>query len=276
MKNLALGLLLGASAPAFAQDQNLIGGTPADPKDWPASVYASMNNASCSATVVGEKVLLIAAHCVSNGGKASFSIGPNRYTSTCTHSPDYRRDDTADWALCVVDRPVTGIKYEVLATEAAVCQAGQKLMLTGYGCTRPGGGGGNDGVYRIGEATINRCPDRDNDIVTKGSAALCYGDSGGPAFKVESDGKRKLVSVNSRGDIRTTSYLSAIFTDKAKAFIADWSSRNQLKICGVHADAKDCRDAVQPDPEPSDDCLKELGIADKAFDELKACMEAKI
>lgn len=251
----------------------LIGGRPADPKDFPASVYASMNGARCTATVVGPKVLMIAAHCVSDGGSASFSVGPNQYRSTCSHSADYRGNATADYSLCVVDKEVTGIKYENVAADPGVVKVGDELLLTGYGCVRAGGGGGNDGVYRIGEAKIRALPSgTDNDITAGSGAALCFGDSGGPAFKYLDTAKTKrvLVSINSRGDIRSTSYLSAVFTTQGKRFISAWKAKNPtLKICGVDADAPNCRDASEPVPPPEgNQCKTEVESFGKAKDEL--------
>lgn len=264
-------LLLITTTLAFADGERLINGTPADPKDFPASVYASMQSSRCTATVVGEKVLLIAAHCVSNGGTATFNVGPNNYSSKCTHAPDYdfqswsrhreailvgnpqmaiseERNATADWSLCVTTKTVTGIAYEMVNQEPNTHAIGDELLLTGYGCVQPGGGGGNDGTYRTGKAKVTGLPSgSSNDIITKGGAALCFGDSGGPAFKVEGD-KRWVVSVNSRGDIKTTSYLSSTSTPASKKFFADWATKNAVKICGVHADAVGCRSAQPPLP----------------------------
>ena len=274
-----------ASVEVEAADPNLIGGEPADPKDWPASVYASMSGSRCSATVVGERVLLIASHCVRDGGAASFSVGANQYTSRCTHHPDYRRDSTADWALCLVDRVVTGTKFESVAVDASdyACRTGETWRLTGYGCTRAGGSGGNDGVYRIGTATVQSCPSRDQDTVTKGGAALCYGDSGGPAFKELEGGKRLVVGVNSRGDIRTTSYLSSTYAGKFGPWAKTWAQANGAKICGVHDDAGGCRDAGDPPPPPPPprECDDELaaavdqqGKAGAALAALRQCLTA--
>lgn len=229
-------------------DPLLIGGLPADPKDWPASVYAASGNSRCSATVVGEKVLLIASHCVSNGGKSTFSIGANQYSSTCTHHPEYRNNSTADWAMCAVDRKVEGIKYENLNTDAGRVKLGIDLTLTGYGCTKPNGGGGNDGIYRFGVAPIVDLPNgTDYDITTRGKAALCYGDSGGPAFVVQGT-QRWVVGVNSRGNISTTSYLPAVHVQAAQDWFKSWASAKGVKICGIHQDAVDCRDEVKPLP----------------------------
>lgn len=254
-------------------NERLINGTVADQRDWPASVYASMGNSRCTSTVVGERVLLIAAHCVSNGGTAKFSAGGAQYTSKCTHAPDYdraawqshkeaiekgqvstaeTRNSTADWSLCVTDRVVTGIPYENINQDSSVLKTGEKLLLTGYGCLSPGGGGGgNDGKYRIGEATITGLPSgNSNDITTRGGAALCYGDSGGPAFYIRGQA-RFVVSVNSRGDIKIMSYLPSVSTSVAKAFFTDWSNRNNVQICGMHASAKGCRGAIIVPPGPT-------------------------
>lgn len=253
---LALSFLL--ASPAFAEqiiispEPTLIKGTPADPSEWPASVYAQMGNSRCTATVVGESVLLIAAHCVSNGATASFSVGPHQYSSKCTHSPNYKGNATADWALCQVNGKVSGIKFEIVNTDPELYKVGDELLLTGYGCIRPGGGGGNDGTYRIGKAKIKRLPSgNDNDIVTYQGAALCFGDSGGPAFFVK-DADRFVVSVNSRGDISTTSYLVAVATNQFTTFSKDWLTKTGLKICGLSKDATNCRASTPPLPEGKD------------------------
>lgn len=274
---LFLGLLLSSDS-ALAQEIELINGTPADPNDWPASVYSRQGNSRCSATVVGERALFIAAHCVGNGASAEFSVGANSYRATCTHSPHYRGNSTADWALCKVSRAVVGIEYERVNSDPELVERGDTLRLTGYGCVRPGGGGGNDGVYRVGTSTVVGTPSgSDNDIVTRGGAALCYGDSGGPAFYEFDDGSRVLVSINSRGNIRDTSYLSSVATGQARSFIADWSNSHNVKICGVHEDAAGCRGGEDPgpdpDPDPPGDCSGEFAEFDLAYLALKQCLE---
>lgn len=277
MKRLAL-LALVIGIPMSKAEPNLIGGTPANAADWPASVYASMNGAACSATIVGDRVLLMASHCVDDGGTARFSAGANAYTARCSRNPGYRGDSTADWALCLIDRPVTAVKFERLATDATKCRVGMDVRLTGYGCIRAGGGGGNDGVYRIGMAKVESCPSSNNDLITKGASALCYGDSGGPAFFESADGSREVLGVNSRGDIKTVSYLSTIFTPAAKTFITAWTTTNSVKICGVHADATGCRDIAIPPPPPTPpptNCLMLLERTGRAFDDLKNCLETQ-
>lgn len=229
----------------------LIGGRAADPKDWPASMYADLGGARCTATIVGERVLLIAAHCVSNGGTAKFRAAGQEYSATCLHSRDYQGNSTADYAGCQIDRPVQNVPFELVNTDANLVKMGEEILLTGFGCVIPGGSGGNDGVYRIGESIVSRLPQgNDNDIITKGPAALCYGDSGGPAFKVVGN-KRYQLSVNSRGDIRTTSYLSSLATAQGKRFLTAYAEKTGLRICGMHADAVGCRGGNEPGPSPT-------------------------
>ena len=227
------------SLPAFGGDQRLINGQKADLKDWPASVRAG----GCTSTLVGERTLLIASHCVSNGGKVSLTAKGVKHSATCTHSKLYPSNKTADWSLCLVSDRVEGVSFENLNADAGLVREGDTLLLTGYGCIRPGGGGGNDGIYRIGNTKVIKLPKgNDHDIVTRGGAALCYGDSGGPAFYVSgSTGERRVVGVNSRGNISTTSYLSSLTTETAKAFIEEWAKKSAQRICGVHTDAQGCR-----------------------------------
>ena len=219
----------------------LIGGKAVDGAEWPASVYTHAGSSSCSATLVGERVLFMAAHCMSNGGGVTFSAHANAYKATCFHHPEYKKNETADWALCLVDRPVTGILFEVLGVNVLV-PLNSDLTLSGYGCLKPGGGGGNDGIFRIGIAKVKGLPaGKTYDIVTKGGAALCFGDSGGAAYSVV-DKARYVVAINSRGDISTMSYLSGVNSETFFEWAKVWSlSYNNVRLCGIHPDAVSCR-----------------------------------
>jgi hypothetical protein len=261
LKYLCLAFLIGSKAlaagdialqPLPTLEKTLIGGTEVNGADWPVTVYSSQGNSRCSANVIGPQTLIIAAHCVGNGKSASFTLLDGKvYTSTCTHSPDYASDATADWALCKISNPVTGAAFEYVNTDSTKPKVGDTVRLMGYGCINSSGSGGNDGKLRSGEAKVTDVPNtRSNDIVTKGGAALCYGDSGGPAWLVDG-AKRYQMSVNSRGDIRTMSYLSALAVAGFKDFATKWATTNSQKICGLHADTEGCRGATPPqDPLP--------------------------
>lgn len=222
----------------------LIGGREAKSTDFPASFYCRSEGGFCTGTIISSRSLLIAAHCVENGEKASLDLKGATYEGICTHSPDYAKNETADWALCLLSKDITGIPFERVNMDESRVTIGTEVLLTGFGCVKSPGTGGNDGVYRIGEAKVRSVPTgSSNDIVTVGEVALCYGDSGGPAFLFLDPNKRDriVVSVNSRGNIRDTSYLSSTSTNLAKQFFMKWSQDNGARLCGVHSDARNCR-----------------------------------
>jgi hypothetical protein len=238
---------------AFRYGNKLIGGSVADLKNWPASFTTSQGNSRCTGTMLSNRVLQLAAHCVGNGRTATIKSSGKTYSSVCTHSPKYQGDSTADYALCYTSEPVSLPWYEsVLTAETAKIKIGSELVLAGMGCTKAGGGGGNDNVFRVGTAPVVRLPQTSNDIVTKGSAALCFGDSGGSAFWKDEKGILRVAGVNSRGNIRDTSYLSAVYTNDGASFYKSWMEKNNAVICGLSNAVLGCRgeDAVPP-PAPS-------------------------
>jgi Trypsin len=254
----------------------LIGGTVADPADWPASPWVG----NCSSTLIGERTLMTAAHCVSNGGSKSFTIGSTRYTGSCTHHPSYRGNATADWALCYLSQAVAGVKFESIATSAeASCDRGDMFLWTGYGCQR--WGGGIDGRFRVGQVAATNCPSGTNyDTITRGSVALCSGDSGGGGYVLLAGGVRKVVGVNSRSNTTDTSYVSSVYTTSFRQWAETWGDGKSTKICGIHADTTNCRSDNTPPPD--DDCGRELATVmttlsahETATNALKACLEAR-
>lgn len=277
MKRLLFLLILALGIPAMGSDHaDLINGEVAPFSDWPASKYIRSGNSACSATLVGPQALITAAHCVRNGGSVTFSNGSSGYTGRCTHHSEYDYvawhyvremllsgqaqkaefgelvNATADWAMCKLDRevPLGEVPmYETLLRDPSVVKVGMKVRLTGYGCTKPGGGGGNDGPFRIGFATVTDVPSgKDNDTVTAGGGALCFGDSGGGAYVELAPGVRVYFGTNSRGDIKKYSYLSSVFTATAQKFFADWATKNGVKVCGYSTDTKNCRGLLPPVP----------------------------
>lgn len=258
----------------------LIGGTVAPAGMFPASPWVG----NCSATLIGDRVLDTAAHCVSNGGTKTFEIGSTRYTAKCAHHPSYRGNSTADWALCLVDKVVAGVPFERVPKDAAQvdCKVGAKYTLTGYGCQR--WGGGIDGKFRYGTAEVTSCPSGTNyDIVTRATVALCSGDSGGGGYRIDGE-DRWAIMVNSRSNTTTTSYMPSRGTSAFRDWALGWAAGNGVKICGLHADAANCRladDTPPPPPPPPGDCRDEVAAAvdaqtraGAALAAVKSCVEA--
>jgi len=220
----------------------LIGGNIVDKAKYPGVIRISSNGAGCTASVVGPNVVLTAAHCVDNGAKVSFKHSGLSYTSEgCVHHPGYKTNKTQDFALCKV-KDVAAPWISVNASHDFV-KVGESLVLSGYGCTNKGGGGGNDGYLRMGEAKVLQVPNTGSnfDIVSKGVAALCFGDSGGPVFK-----NNKQVAVNSRGNIEDTSFTSATHMAD-ESFMIPWAKANAVEICGL---TKSCDGEKETPPEP--------------------------
>lgn len=237
-----LFLLAFMSAPLEAQvfEPELINGRPALQGEFPEAVYLSFGGSRCTGSVVGERVILTAAHCGVEGSIARFQVGQSTYSARCSQHPAYPRTDV-DLMLCKTDRPVD-VKP---ATLGGPVQRGEEITIVGYGCVRPGGGGGNDGTLRVGDARVTGFSG--HDIVSRG-AGLCFGDSGGPAYVklVDAFGEKHVqVSVNSKGDIRSTNYTAKVYGSVAQDWMNRWAQRNRVDVCGVNADCD-----VEPDPDP--------------------------
>lgn len=225
----------------------LIGGKIVDKAKYPGIVRISANGAGCTAALVGKNALLTAAHCVGSGGKVSFKHAGLSYTSEgCAHHPGYKGNATQDFALC----KIKDVKepWISLNTDHGFVKLSDTIVLAGYGCTDKGGTGGNDGYLRMGEAKVKRVPSGGNfDIVASGAAALCFGDSGGPAFKGST-----LIGVNSRGNISDTSYISAVHMAD-QDFILAWAKAQAVEICGINKDCLGEKPQPPAPPKPNPD-----------------------
>lgn len=264
-------------------EPQLRGGRIAVSKDWPASLYVTFQTpdgtAACTAALVGPQAMLTAAHCVPRGGRVSFRYkGHSKgYATDCTQHPQYvsGADASADYALCKIDRAFAapgGFRYETIDTSAMGNLAlGTTLILTGYGCTSDiVASSQTDSRYRIGFNVIDERSDsptrtrgavfyagrEDNNLFTRddpGSANVCPGDSGGPAFRSTGGGaqvtNRVIVGVNSRvfyRDRQRTSYGSSLVSATGgpdfRRWAEDWTTTaGNVSVCGVAGAIPNCR-----------------------------------
>jgi hypothetical protein len=231
---------------------SLRGARLANPKDWPASFYSIHPGGSCTSTLVGPRAVITAAHCAPNGATIAITLAQRTYRGTCTQSPPYSTGsgESADWSVCLMEADVSMGPYETINKDSTRIALGTSLLLTGFGCTQDNGTGGNDGNYRVGEASVSGLPaGTSNYITTSGEVALCFGDSGGGAFLFLDPGKtrRVQVSVNSRvntlasGALGPQSSLASLSTESAQTFIKGWAKNNGAGVCGVTPGLGHCR-----------------------------------
>jgi hypothetical protein len=188
---LALAAFL-ITSPALA----VIGGAPVPASDGIAAHLVMLTSPTgfCSGTVVGERLVLTAAHCAEGARLAVLRFGPNRQpvvnevVERVLH-PNYRRADWAarrtaiDLAIVKTAQPIGLGTRRATISQASVPQAGDALRLYGFGPLAEGDGA-SAGVLRFAPLTVTGRPGTFQVRLTGPAGALgaCTGDSGGPVF----------------------------------------------------------------------------------------------
>lgn len=237
---------MSAKASPLDSIRSLIGGKITPKEAYPEVVYISDGGGRCSATIVGPQVILTAAHCVNDSGEirpAGFrplmvNVEDQEFDALCKQAPLYRDNiQDHDMALCKIDRVLPG-PYATISSVGP--ELGEEVIVMGYGCIGVDSAGrargGNDGLLRAGVAPVTDLPSTGYHwYETVGRSALCFGDSGGPSFlKFEPGAPHMIVGVNSRGDMHSSSLMTALWTTASRKFFRSFTKETRTKICGVN------------------------------------------
>lgn len=170
----------------------------------PAVGVLASGSSRCSATLVGRKTVLTAAHCIqSTAVEFALCAGSSECDTTSAETygsalvmmhPAYAGGaQTHDLALIVLERAVVDVDPVSVGTEAP--EVGQAITIVGFGA--PG-----FGTRRVGTNTIAAVAK--TQFQFNGSSGVDHGDSGGPTF-VAPAGQDVQIGVHSTKGLRSGS-----------------------------------------------------------------------
>ncbi|XP_041098456.1 ST14 transmembrane serine protease matriptase a, partial [Polyodon spathula] len=212
----------------------IVGGQNAEEGEWPWQVSLHVKGAghTCGASVISNRWLVTAAHCVQDDAKVKYSqasvweaymglhaqgqLGKLTVKSNIKRIVPHPNYNTYtfdnDIALMELDSPVTlsSLIWPICLPESTyVFPAGKSVWITGWGATKEGGFGATvlqKAEVRIINDTV--CASLMSDLTSRmmcagvltGGVDACQGDSGGPLSSIESNGRLFLAGVVSWGD----------------------------------------------------------------------------
>jgi hypothetical protein len=224
-----LGLCLGACGgpePGVGQRaQPIVNGTPTDLFPQVGALLASGVSA-CTATLIGSRTVLTAAHCVA--GRASISFhpagdsGPSYRVAHVAIHPSYNGGNVADLALLTLEGALPGVKPLPLAERPV--SIGEQIRLLGFGRTAEVDGE-PFGTKRMAYNQVARLEPQIFRVFGADGlwGNICDGDSGGPSL-AEREGELRLVGVHSTksgacgvegADMRVDAFLTWIVQNAA-------------------------------------------------------------
>lgn len=208
---------------------------------------AVVGNTVCSATLIGSRSLVTAAHCVDPARQA----GAAAVTVKAVMKPNDAALMGSD-LLTVTDirlhpswtAAATSATYDIAMVLLALVPpvaprainrapltgfVGQPVKLVGYGRTDPGNAS-SSGTRRLANATVTMLDANSFDFGAAGTLGICSGDSGGAALHTFPDQVERLIGVHSLTTSASCGSGSDTRVDFHLPFIDQWMSEKEGSV----------------------------------------------
>lgn len=215
----------------------VVGGSPAEPCEHPSTVSITYDDGEpfCTGTLIGERVVVTAAHCLDDGWgeavpadgvrvvvglatPATASMDQQRTVASLVMHPDYDpyppldgygMGASNDIGVMVLEQRVTEAPATAILPADAiptVLVPGSWFEISGFGVYEYSGNPDDPGPDgRLFRAELEYRAHSDSELLAGSftGADTCFGDSGGPAYFVDDQGQW-LVGATSRAGAMTT------------------------------------------------------------------------
>ncbi|CAH2092297.1 unnamed protein product [Euphydryas editha] len=220
-------------------DNKIVGGYDITIQDVPYQVYLLLQTGTlynqCGGTIISEKYVLTAAHCLTGvtriyvrAGSTSADSGGTQYSTTQYLEHPFYNPVTSDNDIGLITIPGgitldgTNTRAVALPDASSTIAPGTNLLITGWGLTTENGSvSQNLKAVQISTISNDECRKAYNTLTTRqfcagvpqGGKDACQGDSGGPAVATDSGVQ---VGVISFGEGCAQPGNPGVYTDVAK------------------------------------------------------------